>query len=69
MVCKQISSGFLCFANICFKCPNCQKEYSDSDDKYLNRCNKNKSGCTKIKCTCGKTFQMTYDFKGDAHSF
>ena len=59
----------LSFATINFSCPICKKEYVDSEDKYLNRCNKNKSGCTKIKCSCGKSFFMTYDQRGDAVSF
>ena len=59
----------LSFATIKFSCPICKKEYVDSEDKYLNRCNKNKSGSTKIKCSCGKLFFMTYDQRGDAVSF
>lgn len=59
----------LSFANIEFKCPKCKKKYADTEDKYLNRCNKNKSGCTKIKCSCGQSFFMTYDQRGDAVSF
>ena len=49
------------FANIKFHCPYCKKLYSDDNDKYLDRCNKNKSGYAKIRCNCGKTFGMTYD--------
>ena len=56
-------------ANIDFACPKCQKIYSDSEDKYLNRCNKNKNGYAKIKCNCGQSFYMTYSYKGDAVSF
>ena len=59
----------LSFANIEFKCPKCGKTYIDNQDKYLNRCNKNKSCCTKIKCSCGTSFFMTYDQTGDAVSF
>lgn len=60
---------FLDYANVYFKCPNCEKQYSDLFGKYIDRCNKNKSGCTKIKCSCGKSFFMTYDYRGDAVSF
>jgi len=56
-------------ANIDFTCPKCKKVYSDGEDKYLNRCNKNKNGCAKIKCDCGQLFYMTYNYKGDAVSF
>lgn len=69
MSCIEINNGILCIANIDFCCPACKKVYSDSEDKYLNRCNKNKSGCTKIKCGCGQLFYMTYNYKGDAVSF
>lgn len=69
MPCVKINNGILCMANVDFACPKCKKVYSDSEDKYLNRCNKNKNGCTKIKCDCGQSFYMTYNYKGDAVSF
>ena len=55
--------------NIDFNCPYCNKHYSDEDDKYLNICNRNKSGWTSIKCECGNKFGMTYDITGQAVSF
>lgn len=55
--------------NIDFNCPYCNKQYSDEDDKYLNICNRNKSGWTSIKCKCGNKFGMTYDITGEAVSF
>ena len=61
--------GFIDVAKNDFKCPNCKKQYNDTNDKYLNRCQKNKSGHTKIKCECGKPFYMTYNYMGDAVSF
>jgi len=69
MTCYSIENGVVCMANIGFKCPHCEKAYSDLNDKYLNRCNKNKSGYTKIKCECGTSFYMTYDYMGNAQSF
>lgn len=69
MIGHQFNGGFIDFANINFKCPHCNKKYSDVDDKYLNRCNRNKSYTTKINCECGKKFLMTYDYKGDAVGF
>lgn len=57
------------FAKIDFECKHCNKKYSDTDDKYVIRCNNNKSGCTKIFCKCGKSFFMTYDYMGNAVSF
>ena len=59
----------ICFANIEFSCPHCGKEYCDADDKYLDRCFRNKSGCTTIKCACKEKFGMTYNMKGDAVGF
>ena len=69
MIGVQIKNGFLDFAKTDFKCPNCKDKYSDVDDKYLKRCEKNKSWVTKINCKCGEPFFMTYDYKGDAVSF
>lgn len=57
------------FAKIDFYCPHCKMQYSDDDDKYLDRCNKNKSGCTTIKCICQEKFGMTYNIQGDAVGF
>lgn len=66
----SIGNGILCMANIDFVCPECHKMYSDSNDKYLNRCNKNMNNCTLIKCSsCGQPFYMTYNYKGNAVSF
>jgi len=61
--------GILCMANIEFNCPKCKKVYSDENDIYLNRCNRNSNLCTKIKCACGQSFYMTYNYTGDAVSF
>lgn len=67
----QIGNGaFLDFANPEFSCPHCGMKYSDSDEKYLNRINKNKFGTTRIRCIhCNEWFGMAYDFKGDAIGF
>lgn len=64
MPCHSINNGIICFDNIKFYCPHCRKKYLDNKDIYLNRCNKNKSGYTKIKCKCKKTFGMTYGYSG-----
>lgn len=69
MIGLPIPSGFIDLARIDFSCPFCGKVYSDSDDKYLNRCNSNKSGYTKIRCVCGQTFGMTYNQKSEAIGF
>ena len=69
MIGMQMNTIFLDLAKVEFKCPRCKKDYNDSDDKYLNRCNKNKSWATRIKCQCGKSFYMTYDMMGDAVTF
>lgn len=57
------------FSNTQFNCPYCNKEYNDIDDVYLDKCNKNKNGITRIKCQCSKKFGMTYDIKCNAVSF
>lgn len=57
------------FAKVDFKCPHCEKQYEDSEDKYLDKCNKNTSGYTKIKCECKRTFGMTYGMTGQAVGF
>ena len=59
----------LCIPNINFSCPYCGQKYNDADDKYLDRCNRNKTGFTTIKCICQERFGMTYDIKGNAVSF
>ena len=66
-----VSSSILhiSFAKIDFNCPYCNKQYSDSEDKYVERCNKNKDFCTRIKCECGNRFGMTYDIMGKSVSF
>ena len=69
MIGVKIKNGFIDFAKNDFKCLNCEKQYNDIDDKYLARCKKNKSGYTKIKCECGKSFLMTYNYMGDAVCF
>ena len=56
-------------ADIDFSCPHCGEKYTDENDKYLNRCNKNKSGYTTIKCICQERFGMCYNIKGDAIGF
>lgn len=69
MTCIPLPNGFICLAKTDFTCPHCGKVYFDSDDKYLNRCNKNKYGYTKIRCECGHTFAMTYNFMSETIGF
>lgn len=57
------------FVKVDFKCPHCNKKYSDLDDKYLKRLNKNKKHWTNIKCSCGEIFGMTYDYTSKAVGF
>ena len=54
----------ICTSNIDFRCPYCEKEYSDTYEKYLNRINKNKLGITTMKCDCGKRFGIACDYAG-----
>lgn len=69
MTCKTIPNGIICMANDEFHCPYCNNTYFDAGGRYVEKCNKNKCGYTKIKCLCGETFGMTYDIKGDAVGF
>lgn len=69
MIGYKIKDGFIDLAKVDFKCPHCKKEYNDIDDKYLNRCNKNKSGITRIKCECNNIFYITYDYMSNAVAF
>lgn len=69
MIGIKIKDGFLDFAITNFNCPNCGMEYNDENNKYLNRCIKNKTGITKINCVCNLSFYMTYNYKGDAVSY
>ena len=55
---------FLNIATIDFNCPECGKQYSDDKDIYLNRCNKNKSFTTRIKCDCGEKFGVAVNYHG-----
>ena len=57
------------YSKIDFNCPYCDIQYRDSDDKFLNRCNKNKSWITKHKCSCGKKFGITYNVMGNIVAF
>lgn len=65
----RIKDMFFDFGKSDFKCPHCLKDYNDGNDVYLKRCNKNKSNNTKINCSCGKVFYMTYDITSEAVSF
>ena len=69
MTCITIPNGIICISKRVFKCPFCLQSYQDDNEKYINRCNANKCGYTKIKCFCGETFGMTYDYKGNAVGF
>ena len=69
MSCHQIPNGIICLSGIEFLCPHCEKKYIDSDDKYYKRIDKNKSAMTRIKCSCGKKFGMTTDYKSNMVGF
>ena len=65
----KVPGGLVSLSKVDFKCPHCEKNYDDTDDKYFNRCSDNKSGITKIKCECKKEFYTAYNYKGDIISF
>ena len=62
MTCIPIEHGILCIVDTVFYCPYCQKEHNDNDEKYLDRCNKNKNFATRVKCSCGEKFIMLYSY-------
>ena len=55
---------FLNIATTDFTCPYCPKKYDDSNEFYLKRMNKNKSGITKIKCECKGVFGVAMSYNG-----
>jgi hypothetical protein len=61
---KEYNNFFIDFVKTDFKCPSCQKEYDDVDDKYLGRCSKNKTWQTRVNCSCGEFFYLAIDFRG-----
>lgn len=69
MIGFRIKSGFIDLADTSFNCPYCGKNYDDNNDKYINRCNKNKTSRTFINCDCGERFGMTYEITGEAVGF
>ncbi len=56
-------------SKIYFNCPYCNKQYNDSDEKILNKINKNKQMYTSKKCECGQKFGVTYNYMGNIVSF
>jgi hypothetical protein len=55
---------FVNYAKIDFRCPYCDKHYRDHDDRFLKRCNKNKSGSAEHRCDCGNRFKVLFDMTG-----
>ena len=69
---RKMKNGIIhiSYSKIDFNCPHWGNHYRDDEDKYLDRCNGNKNGCTTIKCNrCDQKFGMTYNIMGDAVSF
>lgn len=61
----QIEDEIVCIGDDSFHCPHCGKEYND--EKYTDRINRNKSGCTRVYCECGKAFDVVVDSFGKLH--
>lgn len=55
----------MCIGDDSFRCPHCAKVYDD--EKYIDRINRNKSGYTRVYCSCGKTFNLFVDTFGICH--
>ena len=57
-----------------FKCPYCDKQYDDINDKYLNRIQKQMDkkkpkGYINIKCGCKQSFGLSFNYMGHLVSF
>ena len=62
-------NGILCMAKIDFECPFCHKQYKDDNDKYCDRINKSEKFYTTVKCSCGKSFKLTANYKSELVTF
>jgi hypothetical protein len=53
--------------NMVFQCPYCKVNIEDKNEKYLRIILfRNVKGRTKVKCICGKTFDLYYnDMNGE----
>ena len=60
---------FIDFAKSDFTCPHCKKIHDDTELKYFDRINRNKSWITKVNCECGKPFKLTVNYKGEFQTF
>lgn len=65
MNCIKVEDEIVCIGDDSFHCPHCGKVYDD--EKYCDRINKNKSGYTRIYCSCGKLFNLFVDMIGICH--
>lgn len=58
------------FAKVTAPCPYCGHVFSDRDDFYVTRMNKNKDGLTRTTCKiCGERVGLTYDTTGQLVAF
>ena len=69
MIGAQLPNGFIDYSDTVVTCPHCKKKFDDVYDRYFKRINKNKSGCTVVKCECKKPFTLIFDYKGDFITF
>jgi len=60
---------FIDYIKTDFTCPCCGKQNDDINLKYLDRCNKNKSWRTRIKCECGRFFYLGIDYRGVPYTY
>ncbi len=56
-------------AKINFECPFCHKKYRDDNGIYYGRINKNKKFYTRVKCSCGESFNLTVNYKSELVTF
>ena len=68
MTCIRHANTIMCMGKIDFKCPHCNKKYSDTNERYCNLLNKYPQ--VKIKCKkCGKRFYVNVTMYGNLVSY
>lgn len=69
MIGLKTNLGFIDFSNETFKCPYCNKEHSDINEKFHKAIIKNKKGYTTTKCSCNNKIGVASDYRSDLVGF
>ena len=67
----QLNNGiFIDFDDIKFKCPYCETEFVDEDDRYYDMIDFNKKFYTEVYChKCKRYFGLAVSYMGDMKGF